>query len=542
MPQLFSIIVRLLSDKKMSAFIILLAIGARVIQLLFYLDSFFDTSFQVIATQNFVAGHGISTAVVNPTDLSATIYQPLVNWPPGYSLLLTPFYIASGHNYLIACFTLDILAAIAIILLCRKILKQLDVYLPVINLFTLFTSFFIYYFYYTGSTDSISIAFFLAAIYFTLTAIQSNQKWTSRALVTGTCLLLSAGLKYLFFPVVFTLPVFLFIYGVQHSSAGAKKAAWLSFSIIAVGIAALFLYQKSISGTGAHISSPGRGFFPEHLLRAYPFIPCSFITPNTLRKLPGDTGASVLNTFRVLHLLVYLSILVIALTIFIRKGLKNASLSKVFLFLALSISLAITLVLVFLSLVVDKELMPPDRWWTYVEDARYYGLAEILVHISIFLFLSRHKNLATRALRTIALILPFLLLPEIFRGVAFTAKRLINMGREKYYWQQERGFQNFALKAVKKKQDSLHIHNAVVSGSLYYANNRASLHQQIPVLEDVYSLNDPKALKTTKPIVLLGIIRGDRRDRFGKFINYSQTELAGEYNGFYFYTLYVVPE
>lgn len=541
MNKLLQTATRLLADKRISVLIILIAIAARAIQLLFYLDSFFDTTFQVIATQNLVEGHGISTAVVIPGDLSGTIYQPLVNWPPGYSLLLSPFYIASGQNYLIACFIVDLLAATAVILLCRKILKTLDISLPVINLFTLFTSFFIYYFYYTGSTDSISIAFFLAALSASLTAIKTNQKWAAMAVMSGGFLLLSAGLKYLFFPVVFTIPFFLFIYGWQNRLPGAKKAAFIMLAILATGIAALFIYQKSISGTGAHISSPGRGFFPEHLLRAHPFIPSSIITPNSLRKIPGNVEAPAMNVFQIIHLFVYAMVVFIAARSFLRDGLRKASLLRTFLFLALSITLAISFVLSILSLLVDKELMPPDRWWTYVEDARYYGLANILVHLVIFILFLQYSKQLSNPLKYLFLLLPFLLLPEIIRGVAFTTKRIALAGKEKFYWQQELKFQRYAAAIIREKEDSLKVNTTVVSGSLHYANYRTGLHQQVPVLEEVGSLNDPALLRSKEPVLLLAIIREDRRESFKPFISFSRTELAGQFNRFYFYTLYVTP-
>ena len=70
----------------------------------------------MLATQNLVYGHGISTAHVFSSDLSQIIYEPLIKWPPGYSLLLAPFYILFNHNYIAAGLALDILAAIALIL------------------------------------------------------------------------------------------------------------------------------------------------------------------------------------------------------------------------------------------------------------------------------------------------------------------------------------------------------------------------------------------------------------------------------------------
>lgn len=536
-----SVLNRVMSDKRVSILIVMIALLARAIQLLFYLDSFFDTAFQVIATQNLAAGHNVTTAIANPGDLSSAVYHPLINWPPGYSLLLYPFYIVCGHNYLIACFIVDLLAAAAIIFATRKILSLLAVPASLINLFTLLTGFFIYYFYYTGSTDSIAVAFFLIAIYLLLRSMRHDNKWIQTAVLSGLFLFLSASLKYLFFPVVFVVPVFLFIYGYQNKNTVCKKGAVLMFGIVAVLIGLLYLYQKSISGTGAYVSSTGRGFYPEQLLRMHPQLPGSFITLNTLRKLSPPAQHHILDAFRVIHLLVYAAIIFFALKVFIRSGLRKASLQKTFLFLALSIGLAITFVLAILSLFVYRELIPPDRWWTYVEDARYYGLADILVHLSVFILFWHYRDKVSGLLKTLIIILPFLLVPEAIRGISFTAKRIINAGKEKYYWQQDREFQGYAAAIVQKKKDSLHVQKAVVSGSLYYANYRASLHQQIPVLEDLKALNNPASLKTKEPVILLVIIKESSQAGFQSFINYPKTELAGNLNGFYFYTLYVTP-
>lgn len=541
MQQPFTILKQVLADRKVSLAIILLVIMARAIQLVFYLDSFFDTSFQVIATQNFVAGNGISTGLVQATDLSKTIYQPLINWPPGYSLLLTPFYIACGNNYLLACFLLEILAAISVIFLTRKILKLLEVSLPVINLFTLLTGFFIYYFHYTGSTDGLSIAFFLGAICAVLAALKENRKWMARSIIAGTCLLLGASLKYLFFPVVFTVPVFIFIYGFQNKNAVIQKAALCSFMILAAGIAALYLYQKSISGTGAYISSPGRGFFPEHLLRAHPVIPAAFLTPNSLRKLPATATDQLMNLFRVMHCVLFVSLLIFAARIFFRSGLKNAPVQKTFLFLALAIGLAISLVLIMLSLLVDKELIPPNRWWTYVEDARYYGLADILVHLTVFLLFYHYRRRVTKRLRLVLFILPFLLLPEAIRGIVFTGKRVINAGKEEFYWEQEKRFFGFGERIVRQKLESTGAKKAVVASSLYYAIYRSALQLQVPVMEDLAALLVPGQLKTSEPVLMLVIIKEEQLAAFNGFTGYPGTELAGELNGFYFYTLYVAP-
>lgn len=536
-----SIWIRLFSDPRFSVAVILLAIAARFLQLHFYLDSFFDTSFQVIATQHFTSGNGISTAISRANDLGSPVYIPLVNWPPGYSLLLSPFYLLCGKEYLPACMILEMLAAISIILLSRKILWQLGSSVAVINLFTLTTAFFIYYFYYTGSTDSIAVAFFLGAIVLLLSALQQRKYQIPAVLVSAVCLLGAASMKYLFFPVVFVIPAFAFLYGWQNQEAGIRRGALILFVLLLTGIGGLYFYQKSISGAGTYISATGRGFFPEHLLRIHPLIPCSIITPNTIRKLSPVPASITMNLLRVIHIILLSAFILMAARSFFSRGLKAASVQRTFIFLSLMLALGISLVLVALSLLVDKELIPPDRWWTYVEDARYYGLADILIQLVIFLAFSRYRSQFRGGIRLLLTVLPFLLIPEATRGIAFTFNRMIGFGKEDYYWKTERQFFNYAKEIVNKKMALTGSAQTVVSGSLYYTNYRSALYLKAAVLEKPEWLIEPRQFRTSKPVLLLAIIGADQQKSYQPFIDFPGTELAGQLNGFYFYTLYVAP-
>jgi hypothetical protein len=73
---------QILSDKKTSLVIVTLAIVARLIHIVFFYNIRVDGMYQMLAMQNFVAGHGFSSSFVLPTDLSSIIYEPQTNWPP----------------------------------------------------------------------------------------------------------------------------------------------------------------------------------------------------------------------------------------------------------------------------------------------------------------------------------------------------------------------------------------------------------------------------------------------------------------------------
>ena len=115
---------RLLSYRTVSFIVILLSLSGRVIQKLTVLTVGTDKSFQIQATKNLLEGNGISIREVYATDLSVIHNVPLIKWPPGYSLILSPFYAASGDNFLWGTLWLDIIACLLFVWLARKIFLQ----------------------------------------------------------------------------------------------------------------------------------------------------------------------------------------------------------------------------------------------------------------------------------------------------------------------------------------------------------------------------------------------------------------------------------
>ena len=98
-------------------------------------------------------------------------------------------------------------------------------------------------------------------------------------------------------------------------------------------------------------------------------------------------------------------------------------------------SAGITLVLVALSLTVGKEENNPGRWWTYVQEPRYYGLINVITHLAVFLLYQYYRINKPKRLKYIFIGLIFLIFPEFLKGVYFTVKRAINVETEEYIWQ-----------------------------------------------------------------------------------------------------------
>lgn len=534
---------QILADNKFSVIAIGIAVLARIIQLIFFYNVQVDGMYQVMAMQNFTEGHGISLGKVLPGDLSAVVYEPLINWPPGYSLMLSPFYILFGHDYIAAGITLDIVAAVVLIFTCRAILKVLDTPLYLINLFTLLTGFFIYYFYFINSSDAVAISFFMLAMYFTLRLLKNNKFSLKLSLGSSFCLFLCGLIKYLFIPVVFILPAFVFLKGLADKNRATKTAGLLSFVILLLLLGGFLIWQKAIYGSAGYISESARGFFPENIQGFHPALPASFINPDTVSlAIPASSqaGTIVFRLLQALHVVLFLVAGFYIVRSIARNGFRKMTLTDSFFYNGFFLSAAITFLLVILSLTVGKEENIPGHWWTYVEEPRYYGLIHVFVHLGIFVLYYYYKQNRSRQFKYLIITLVVLLLPETFRGILFTARRITRMESEEYSWHIEKDVQLFAASVLKKEMRENE--NAVVTGSSYYMYYRVGMYSHVPALTEVTAINDLSKLNCSKPTLLLVVLNGnDDEMRYESFLSRPETQFAGEMHGFYFYTTHVKP-
>jgi hypothetical protein len=492
------------------------------------------------STLNLLNGYGVSLGKVLPEDLSSTVYEPLINWPPGYSFLLAPFYLLFNNNYIAAGLTLDILAAVTLILVSRKILKLYDVPVFLLNISTLITGFFIYYFYLIASSDAIAISIFITGLYFTISLIKSNKNWFINTVAFTICFTLCAYIKYLFVPIAIIVPAYLYFKGVSDNSSQLKKAGLFTFAFIAVAISSLLLYQKSVSGSAGYISQPQRGVFPEHILSAYPFIPAAFIQPESIaiftQQAKGLTSFFTA-VFQLLHLFLFAGI---ALFLIKRKPdgwFKKNNPVKDFLYLTFLVSLITTLLLVVLSIWVEKEEILPGYFWTYIEDPRYYGLPVILLQLSFFITY-RYSYTNSRLLRYSFLFLLLLLFSEFFRGIIFSANRFTNIKKEEYSWQKENRFQKYAVSLIRKEINPSE--NVVISGPPYTMTNRISLYSGFPVLNDASSINNLPCLSSKKPILLFVVLHKINLVDYNKFLSYRGKNI-GSFGDYIFFAVHIKP-
>ncbi len=337
------------------------------------------------------------------------------------------------------------------------------------------------------------------------------------------------------------VPFFFIVKGFADKRIQLKKAGLYSFGIIVLVLGALLIYQKNISGTAAYISQPERGFFPEHALSAYPFIPASIISPESISLLlhQEQTEKSfVYHIFQWIHAILFFGALCFIVWRIYKYGFKKLSLKNDFFYLFFFISITITLLLLLLSLWVAKEEILPGYFWTYIEDPRYYGLPAVLLHLSVFI-LYPHLRMPAARLKYLFFFPIFLLLPEMFRGVLFDINRIVNIKKEEYSWQYENKFQKYAATILEKEKQPGE--KAIVTGSAYYMTNRVGLWSNIPVLDDASKINNLTSLNTKVPVLLLVILNEKDSTAFQPFLS-ANSKAIGHFDNYSFYSVHIVPQ
>lgn len=534
---------QLLSGKSATVIIIFLVILSRILQQLYFFNTRSDMTFQILGVEHFFHGNGLSFAQINEGNLSTIQYLPISKWPPVFSLLYIPFYILLGKNYIAAAIALGIVAAIGFIFVTRAILKILDIPIAYINLFTLLTGFFGYYFYTIPNTDPVGITIFLFAFYLCLKIIK-NGKAITASLFFFILVLLACGLfKYLFLLPAMAIPFFLILKGHFLKNKNLLKGGIISFTVLLFVFGSFLLFQKLNTGDAAYIQSTARGFFPENLNAFFPFLSGSFIRPDTVDYFissHSNISNQIFKGFQIISLIGFIIIIVLLLRSRPLKTIKKTNIPSDYFLLSFLISISLIAILIYLSLTVGKENYDFSKW-TYVQEARYYGIIIVLAQIAGFVALYHFQKHKQKLQTTIISLLILLMVPDFVRGIAFTSNRILKIGKETYGWQYELAFQKTTdniLHHLKTKNPGDKI---ILTGTSDWMTLRASLYSHYPIFTDVVKLNSHETLKTSLPVTLFAIIRDTDLKAYNSFISLNGVNKEGGGYGYHFYSYRILP-
>lgn len=530
-----------LSLKRTVHITLICAIALRALQVIYFFNTRNDMTFQILAAQNLYYGDGLTISKINPNDLSDVIYNPMIEWPPGFSLLFIPFYFFFCENYLGAALCLSILFSSILIFSTYSILKSFAVSNFYISLFLVLTGFHLYYFYLKPCTDAVAISCLMVSIYVAFNQVKAKSASSWKTLFVSFLLLLSASIKYMYVPIIFCFPLLYFLWGYNRRRTELMTQAMILLVVISTFLFLFFIDQKHSTGSIGYIKEDTRGLFFDNLKAFHPFLITSFIKPESVFILSRQILALPV-LYKLFQIFQLIFLFAIALAIFKYKKFLFAHLNwRLVLILFFLITFCLCGLLVFLSVFVGPEALDNNEYWTYVEEPRYFGLIQVFVHVIFFVLISRQAFSSFKCfkvVKTVGLIFLFL---EMFRGVFFSYNRIIEINTEEYGWQSEMKFQNCVNSTIAitnyKETKAL----TILVGSSDWMTLRAALKTRLPILDSVAMLSTSSKLITSKPVKLIAVIRNEHCSQFYNFINSPATIQLNTCYGFTIYSHLVNP-
>ena len=232
------------------------ALLCKVALMHYYFQFSGDKMFQALAAKSLTEGFGISLPMVKGSNLSAVFYQPVVAWPPGYTLLLSPLYLLTG-NLKVSAFIMDVLGGISFLSIYFFLLKKLSLPNGTISLLLLFNGLFLSQdILYSSATDFLSVSFLLLALYYALLIFEKARPALFDGLLLGLLCFLPAFFRHLYLPVVFVIPLVLLADGLVKKNKKQVFAAALALSVILVESILLLSFLLSTKGFTGNITAP----------------------------------------------------------------------------------------------------------------------------------------------------------------------------------------------------------------------------------------------------------------------------------------------
>lgn len=387
-----------LSKKHTGLFFIILAFAVKISMQIAFFDIDGDKAVQLWAAKNLTEGHGLTLSYVALNDFSSVKFTPLVGWPPGYSVMVSPLLWLFNGNYKLAALVFDIISICLFLYFLFRLINYFSLQPWLKNLFILFAGFFFYPIGPSTCTDSISLSCMMAALYCYL--LLSEKRSVSPRLIIAAVLsaFLAGFFRYNYIPVSMLFPCLFVIAGVFNKNKWWVRNGIYSGVFLFILISSLLLFQHLYTGSIAFVNSRETGLFPGNLLKMYPVVPASFIDIETCVSFFCNisnadffkTAALVINISAVF----YFALVLYVIQWLFKKGKQINSHNDLYVYFASGISLAITGLLFWLSLRNSARISPFYNLWTYVQEYRYFIFVVIVLQLSAFVNLfNRYKHL-----------------------------------------------------------------------------------------------------------------------------------------------------
>lgn len=541
---MFNKIKTILSSPAASVIIFILAAAGRVLQKIYYTTPGGDKAYQILATKNLLNGRGISTLEVFAGNLTDPQYVSLIKWPPGYSLLLAPFYELSGENFFWGSLWPDLIAAILFVWFARKTISLFKVPVYLVNFYTLVAGFCMYNFCTSSSSDLITATFYEIALFLTLRFILSEKKNYRAAFVISLMLFICGFTRYMSLPLAYIIPLYFIASGYINRDRKYVMSGLFMLGVLILLTAALLLYQDSQAGSAVYFVQSQKGFYPENLLKMNPFIFSSFFNMNflctQLEKISGIPFMTIAGAFCIIHLVLFAGVVVLALYWMKKRTLSNPSLFNHFINIGVLSTLGVVAMLGYLSVTNSAYPITGTDNWTFIQEGRYYFIPILFIQLSVLVAAWKFREQVKKWVYKLLSLLLFILFTDLLHSAYFTAKIILHPGGSLYKSQEEFETMQYFKALLKKTMQENPGKHIVVSCVDDTYTHYAGLWYDLPGLADYYKLNTLQLASSKETVVIVPIRERDKQKLTG-FINNPEVKIVGKISDYIFYKKYVNP-
>ncbi len=234
-----------------------------------------DLAWHLNGAYSLLHGHGLMREVVDSYDWSATVWEPLIYWPPGYSLTAAAIGFFTG-DMLQAAWVLQLIFLLLFLATTYLLADHFGVSAQAFAL--MIVPFGLPFHFLDGfsCTDLPSLAFYQLGVYLVLVGFR-ERKGPVFHLAAGVVLFIAGTFRYAYYPILLAPPAALFLSGILVK----KPRVWKNAMYLMAAIFLCLLLQSAANlyyaGSAAYLEpQSAMKLHPENLSHFNNFVTAAF--------------------------------------------------------------------------------------------------------------------------------------------------------------------------------------------------------------------------------------------------------------------------
>lgn len=457
---------------------------------------------QTLAT-NFTNGYGLHYLSASSADLSLWTKITLFKWPPLLSLLIGLLtQVTKNTNTAIAI--LDSFSLLVFLYSLKKILSviQLDTrsqwYLWLLLFFNPVLTDLL------STSDWISLSLWLTSFYYWIQFVKKEKASFWYILFISLLAFLPAAFRFQYSVLVIVIPVYLLFQSLKWKQKEMIKRMALTTVLILILLLSQFQII-AVLNNNTTLLKEATGFYPENLSMMNPFFLNAFLPANLL--LNQVSGLLSTDLISLLQSAGFLSLVLFILFLAILLTRKKEGVAYLFQQVSLVSILVLILFLSFLS-VRYKQQVNGSTTFTYVQEARYWSIALVLIPILAIMNIKRKNTNFFRY--AFVLILLFSVVP-LFSRLVKTYVQIDPSSTFAYRMEPKNHIATIVAESLRENKRPV----IMCAFDDDYALQNASISYAVLPHDTLFSM---KQLRSSKPIWFFLITRDNPDENMKTFI------------------------